>query len=99
MRRHFEKSTVTGALALALIVALTFRLAELRILEDELAQAERNRRAGERRIAELLSVEPDLGPRDGVEVHRAARLDVDRLHLARFDLDLSGRACSRAPCS
>src|ERR1700752_2236937 len=62
--------------------------AELRVLENELAQPEWDRGCRERRVPGLLAVEPDFGPRKGVEVHRSPRVDADGLHLAGLDVDL-----------
>ena len=69
------KSTEIVAGALAVMVTVDLAVGELRVLEDDLADAEADGDVGERRFAGLLAVDPDFRPRRGVDVGAAARIE------------------------
>ena len=61
--------------------------AELRMAERHFADAERQLQVGDRRVADLASVDPHLSPGRRVEIDMPPRIDADRLDLTGLDVD------------
>src|SRR5258708_4071415 len=70
-------------------------LAELRVLEYDLADTEPDGDVGQRRLAGFLAVDPDFRPGGGVDVGAAPRVERQPRHFAGLDLDVLGRHVSQ----
>src|SRR5438552_4146986 len=68
-------------------------LAEVRVTEDDLVRADRHRQIPDRRLTDLLAIDPDVGPRDRVQRDGPfGEFDLDRRYLAGRDLHGPGIA-------